>query len=109
MLRQMSETQHQIPVISNPPVHLFSPLYTRTYIHEPPFRHSAVGLLINACLVNSSAVFLEEMRGAIAGDLKGFVFTVGSDDHPAALLNSDPIAAPLGEIKVVKLSLQLVC
>ena len=24
-----------------PPVHLFSPLYTRTYIHEPPFRHSA--------------------------------------------------------------------
>ena len=23
-----------------PPVHLFSPLYTRTYIHEPPFRHS---------------------------------------------------------------------
>ena len=53
-------------------------------------------------------VFLEDMRGSIAADLKGFVFAVGSDDHPAALLNSDPIAAPLGEITVVKLSLQIV-
>ena len=53
-------------------------------------------------------VFLEDMRGSIAADLKGFVFAVGSDAHPAALLNSDPIAAPLGEIKVVKLSLQIV-
>ena len=40
--------------------------------------------------------------------MKGFVFAIGSDDHPAALLNSNPIAAPLGEVKVVKLSLQLV-
>ena len=48
------------------------------------------------------------MRGAIAADMKGFVFAIGSDDHPAALLNSDPIAAPLGEVKVAKLSLQLV-
>ena len=53
-------------------------------------------------------MFLEDMRGSIAADLKGFVFAVGSDDHPAALLNSDPIAASLGEIKVVKLSLQIV-
>ena len=53
-------------------------------------------------------VFLEDMRGSIAADLKGFVFTIGSEDHPAALLNSDPYAAPLGEIKVVKLSLHVV-
>ena len=36
VLRFTLMTQHN----QQPPVHLFSPLYTRTYIHEPPFRHS---------------------------------------------------------------------
>ena len=36
MLRFALLTQHN----QQPPVHLFSPLYTRAYIHEPPFRHS---------------------------------------------------------------------
>ena len=70
---------------------------------------SVLHLLLTAYLsCFFSAVFLEDMRGAIAADLKGFVFTIGSEDHPAALLNSDPYAAPLGEIKVVKLSLHVV-
>ena len=65
-------------------------------------------LVILSILDTFSAVFLEDMRGAIAADMKGFVFAIGSDDHPAALLNSNPIAAPLGETKVAQLSLQLV-
>ena len=48
------------------------------------------------------------MRGGIAADLKGFLFTIGSDDHPAASLNKDPFAAPLGETKIVKLALSQV-
>ena len=36
VLRFALLTQHN----QQPPVHLFSPLYTRTYMHEPPFPHS---------------------------------------------------------------------
>ena len=41
VLRFALLTQHN----QQPPVHLFSPLYTRTYIHEPPFLNADGQLL----------------------------------------------------------------
>ena len=63
-----------------PLVHLFSPLYTRTYIHEPPFRHSAPGLE-EALVVNNtdmlnvdgSQIFLREGQNSME------VFILGAD------------------------------
>ena len=76
MLRQKSKTQHLIPVISNPPVRLSSPLYTRTYIREPPFRYYDVRFDLAITVVHDLA-----WSNLLVGNQKNTQFIRSSRDY----------------------------
>ncbi len=51
------------------------------------------------------SAFDEPFRGPAVSDMAGYVFALGTTDHPAALLQTAPQALTMGRAKVLELSL----